>query len=153
MSMEIYLLSDQEVASTQAWQKAVDALGFDVRFLDDKRLQEKEVRLRAEYLKMPVLMEISRSSVAELRETFSRVAFPEHIAHVHILRWSISFEGTIAAYQAAAAYVGLVKGLMIDSEEGKLKTPDQTIELARGMAADMAVAQDALFKLYGQTKI
>lgn len=153
MSMEIYLLTDATVPTTHAWQSAIDALGFDVRLLDDKSLQTKEVRLRAEYLKMPVLMEISRSSVAELRETFSRVAFPEHIAHVHILRWSISFEGTIAAYQAAAAYVGLVKGLMIDSEEGKLKTPDQTIELARGMAADMAVAQDALFKLYGQTKI
>lgn len=153
MSMEIYLLTDAAVPTTHAWQGAIDALGFDARFLDDKPLQTKEVRLRAEYLKMPVLMEISRSSVAELRETFSRVAFPEHIAHVHILRWSISFEGTIAAYQAAAAYVGLVKGLMIDSEEGKLKTPDQTIELARGMAADMAVAQDALFKLYGQTKI
>lgn len=153
MSMEIYLLTDATVPTTHAWQSAIDALGFDVRLLDDKPLQTKEVRLRAEYLKMPVLMEISRSSVAELRETFSRVAFPEHIAHVHILRWSISFEGTIAAYQAAAAYVGLVKGLMIDSEEGKLKTPDQTIELARGMAADMAVAQDALFKLYGQTKI
>jgi len=152
MSMEIYLLSDQEMPSTQAWQKAVDALGFDVRFLDDKPLQTKEARLRVEYLKTPVLMELSRSGLGELREVFPRVAFPEHVTHVHILRWSISFEGTIAAYQAAAAYVGLVKGLIIDSEEGKLRTPDGAIELARGMAADVAVAQEALLKLYGQTK-
>lgn len=152
MSMEIYLLSDRDVPSTQAWQKGIYALGFDVRFLDDKPLQAREVRLRSEYSKMPVLVELSQSNLAELREVFPRVAFPEHIKHVHILRWSISFEGTIAAYQAAAAYVGLVKGMMIDSEEGKLKSPDGAIERARGMATDVAVAQEALFKLYGQTK-
>lgn len=153
MSMEIYLLSDQDVPSTQAWQAAVDALGFDVRFLDDMPLQIEEVQLRADYLKTPVLMKLSRRHLAELREIFPEVAFPEHVARIHALRWSISFEGTVAAYQAAAAYVGLVKGLMIDSEEGKLKTPDEAIELARGMAAEVAVAQEALFKLYGQVKI
>lgn len=153
MSMEIYLLSDQNMSSTQVWQKAVDVLGFDVRFLDDAPLQAEGVRLRVEYLNTPVLMELSRTGLAELRQVFSRVAFPEHITNILILRWSISFEGTVAAYQAAAAYVGLVKGLMIDSEEGKLRTPDSAIELARGMAADVAVAQEALLKLYGRTKI
>lgn len=153
MSMEIYLLSDQDVPSTQVWQKGIDALGFDVRFLDDKPLQAGDMRLGGEYLKIPVLMELSQSNLAELREMFPHVAFPEQVAHVRILRWSISFEGTIAAYQAAAAYVGLVKGMMIDSEEGKLKSPDGAIELGRGMATDVAVAQEALFKLYGRTKI
>lgn len=152
MSMEIYLLSDQDVPSTQAWQKAIDALGFDVRFLDDEPLQTKEVRLRTEYLKTPVLMELSRSGLAELREIFPKVAFPEHVAHIHTLRWSMSFEGIAAAYQAAAAYVGLVKGLMIDSEEGNLKTPDGAIELARSVAADVSVAHEALVNLFGQAK-
>lgn len=35
MSMEIYLLTDAAVPTTQAWQKAIDALGFDIRFVDE----------------------------------------------------------------------------------------------------------------------
>lgn len=151
MSMEIYFLSDREVSSTRAWQQAIDALGFDVRFPDDKPLQINDVRLRAECLKKPVLMELSRIDLGELRETFSRVVFPEQVTYVRVLRWGLNFEGTVAAYQAAAAYVGLVRGLMIDSDEGKLRASGDAIELARVVATDVSVAQDALAKIFGQT--
>lgn len=48
MSMEIYLLTDEAVLTAQAWQAAVDALEFDIRFVDEQSLQANEVRLRAE---------------------------------------------------------------------------------------------------------
>lgn len=69
------------------------------------------------------------------------------------LYWSKTLEGGLAAYQAAAAYLALVKGLMIDTEECKFRTPDGAIELAHSMATDIAVAQEALLKLYGQTRM
>lgn len=144
MSMEIYLLTDAAVPTTQAWQKAIDALGFDIRFVDEVSLEADEIRLRAECKGKPVLMELERASLARVRETFPDVAFPDHVSCVHALYWSKTLEGGLAAYQAAAAYLGLVKGLMIDTEEGKLKTPDGAIELAHKMTAEMPMLEAAM---------
>ena len=147
MSMEIYLLTDTVVLTTVAWQKAIDALGFDVRFVDEQSLQADETRLRAECKAKPVLMELERTSLARVRETFPHVAFPDQVTYVHALYWSKTLEGGLAGYQAAAAYLGLVKGLMIDTEEGKLKTLDGAIELARKMSAEMPMLEAAMAEI------
>jgi hypothetical protein len=147
MSMEIYLLTDATVPTTQAWQSAIDALGFDVRFVDEVSLEADEIRLRAECKGKPVLMELERVSLARVRDTFPDVAFPDHVSCVHALYWSKTLEGGLAGYQAAAAYLGLVKGLMIDTEEGKLKTPESAIELARKMTAEMPALEAAMAEI------
>lgn len=147
MSMEIYLLTNEAVPSTQAWQKAIDALGFDVRFLDEQSLRTNEIRLRAECKGKPVLMELERSSLAKVRDAIPDIAFPDNVANVHALYWNKTLEGGLAAYLAAAAYLGLVGGLMIDTEEAKLKTPDQATELARKMAADMPMLEAAMAEI------
>lgn len=156
MSMEIYLLTDEAVPTTQAWQKAIDALGFDVRFVDEQTLQTDEVRLQAECKGKPVLMELEETSLARVRETFPNVAFPDHVTSVHVLYWNKTLEGGLAAYQAAAAYVGLAKGLMIDSEEGKLNTQTRAIEIARDMSAQMpmleAIMTDILAKMAAKSR-
>lgn len=147
MSMEIYLLTDAAVPTTQAWQRAIAALGFDIRFVDEVSLEADEVRLRAECKGKSVLMELERTNLARVRETFPDVAFPDHVSCVHALYWSKTLEGGLAAYQAAAAYLGLVQGLMIDTEEGKLKTPDGAIELARKMTAEMPALEAAMAEI------
>jgi hypothetical protein len=150
MSMEIYLLTNEAVPTTQAWQKAIEALGFDVRFLKEQSLRAKETPLPAEIQGKTILLELLQTNLNDLRETFPGTTFPEHVGHVHILRWSMTLEGVAAAHQAAAAYLGLVKGLMIDTEEGKLKTPDEAIELARRVTADIVVAEAALRKIVSE---
>lgn len=147
MSMEIYLLTDAAVPTTQAWQEAIDALGFDVRFVDEQPLQATEIRLRVACQGKPVLFEIERVSLARVRKMFPDVAFPDGVSCVHALYWSKTLEGGLAAYQAAAAYLGLVKGLMIDTEEGKLKTSDGAIELARKMSAEMPMLEAAMAEI------
>lgn len=144
MSMEIYLLTDEAVLTTQAWQVAVDALEFDIRFVDEQSLQTNEIRLRAECKGKPVLIELERTSLARVRGIFPDVAFPDRVSCVHALYWSKTLEVGLAAYQAAAAYLGLVKGLMIDTEESKLKTRDGAIELARKMSAEMPMLEAAM---------
>jgi len=57
------------------------------------------------------------------------------------LRWNKTLEGGLTAHEAAAAYVGVVKGLMIDTEEGELKTPARAIEVARDMSVKMPEMQ------------
>lgn len=73
--MEIYLLTDAAVPTTQAWQDAIDALGFDVRFVDQQPLQATEIRLRVACQGKPVLFEIERVSLARVRKMFPDVAF------------------------------------------------------------------------------
>ncbi len=137
MSMEIYLLTNETIPSLQAWQAAVDALNFEVRFVDQKELPTKEIRIKAECQGKPVLLEIERTSSAYVKDSFPNVAFPDSVSFVHALRWNKTLEGGLAAYEAAAAYIGAVKGLMIDTEEGELNTPARAIEIARNTSAKM----------------
>ncbi len=150
MSMEIFLLTSDIVPTTQTWQKGIDALGFDVRFLNEQPLQAKDARISADIQGKTVLLELLQTNLNDVRETFPGTAFPEDVGHVHTLRWSMTFEGGAAAYQAAAAYLGLVGGLMIDSEGGQLKTPDAAIELARRITTDIVVAETALKTMFGE---
>lgn len=144
MSMEIYLLTNERINSTKAWQDATDALGFDVRFLDNQPLQAKTTRIRAECRSKPVLMELEQVSLATVRDLFPDVIFPDDVTNVHALFWSKTLEGGLAAYQATAAYIGLASGLMIDTEEGKLNNPARAVELARDMAARMPLLEEAM---------
>ncbi len=153
MSMEIYLLTDEAVPTTQAWQAAVDALAFDIRFVDEQSLQANEVRLRAECKGKPVLVELERAGLARVCAIFPDVAFPDHVSCVHALYWNKTLEGGLAAYQAAAAYLGLVNGLMIDTEEGKLKTRDEAIELARKMSAEMPMLEAAMAEILAKIAV
>ncbi len=89
-------------------------------------------------------MEMEKCSLAKVRKTFPALALPGRVVCVHALYWSKTLEGGLAAYQAAAAYLGLVNGLMIDTEEGVLKTRDGAIELARKMSADMPMLESAM---------
>jgi len=137
MSMEIYLLANETVPSLRAWQDAVDALNFDVRFVDQQELPTKETRIKAECQGRPVLLEIERVDLAYVRHAFPNVGFPDNVSFVHALRWNKTLEGGLAAYEVAAAYISAVKGLMIDTEEGELKTPVRAIEVARKTSAVM----------------
>jgi len=144
MSMAIYLLTNEPIPSLRAWQDAIDALKFDVRLIDQHELPSKEIRIKAECLGKPVLMEIQRADLAYVRDAFPDTEFPDGVGFVHVLRWNMTLEGGLAAYEAAAAYIGAAKGLMIDSEEGKLKTPASAIEVARNTAAMMPELQKLL---------
>ncbi len=145
MGMEIYLLTN-DAPPIQEWQGAIDALAFDVRFLD-KREFPHETRFKTECQGKPVLMELVRVDLAYIRDEYPAVIFPEHVLHVHVLRWDMSFAGSVGAYQAAAAYLSLAKGLMIDSEEAKLKTPEEAIKLAREMAVEISALEAAVMAL------
>jgi hypothetical protein len=146
MSMEIYLLTDDDAPSMEEWQKAIDALAFDVRFLDKQEFP-KETRYKTECEGKPVLMELTRVDLAYVRDALPDVMFPEHVLFVHVLRWSMSFAGSVGAYQAAAAYLALAKGVMIDTEEAKLKVPDEAIKLARKMAVEIPALEAAVLAL------
>lgn len=141
MSMEIYLLTNETMPSLQVWQAAVNALNFEVRFVGQKELPTKEIRIKAECQGKPVLLEIERTSLAYVRDVFPNVAFPDSVGFVHALRWNKTLEGGLAAYEAAAAYIGAVKGLMIDTEEAQLKTPALAVEIARATSAKMSELQ------------
>lgn len=146
MSMEIYLLTNDDVPSMEEWQKAIDALAFDVRFLD-KREFPNETRFKMECAGNPVPMELTRFDLAYVREAYPDVIFPEHVLHVHVLRWGMSFAGSVGAYQVAAACLALAKGLMIDTEEAKLKAPDEAVKLAHRMAVEIPALEAAVMAL------
>jgi hypothetical protein len=147
MSMEIYLLTNETIPSFQAWQDAVDALKFEVVFVDQQELPRKEIRIKAECQGKPVLLEIERTSLADISDTFPDVEFPDSVGFVHALRWNKTLEGGLAAYEAAAAYIATVKGLMIDTEEGKLSTPTHAIKIARDMSAQMPMLKAAMARM------
>lgn len=147
MSMEIYLLTNEMVPSLRAWQDAAVALDFDIRFVGQEKLAAQQTKINAECRSKPVLLELQPTTLDYVRDTFPNIGFPDNVSCVQILRWNTTLEGGLAAYEAAAAYIGAVKGLLIDTEEGKLNTPARAIEVARTLAAQMPMLEATMSKI------
>ncbi len=151
MSMEIYLLTNDTIPSLRAWQDAAVALNFDVHFMGQEKLSAREIKINAECQGKPVLLELQQTTLDYVRDTFPDIGFPDSVSYVQILRWNMTLEGGLAAYEAAAAYIGAVKGLLIDTEEGKLNTPARAIEIARDMSAGLPALKALMADLIAQS--
>ena len=149
--MEIYLLTNDTIPSLQTWQDAAVALNFDIRFVDQKKLSTREIKITAECQGRPVLLELQQTTLGYVRDTFPDIGFPDSVSYVQSLRWNMTLEGGLAAYEAAAAYIGAVKGLLIDTEEGNLNTPARAIEIAREMSAGLPALKALMADLIAQS--
>ena len=132
--MEIHILSDRKLTTIAAWQKAIDAEGFNLKL-------DPEVEFESASGFLPGLLHAKQSGfecfhddVGELMETYAETP-ALHSGHrwKHALsfRWgSFAHEG-VAVFMAATAYAQATGGAVFEPEEGRMLTLDECRELAR----------------------
>jgi hypothetical protein len=133
MAMEIYVLSDRRLNSLTEWQRAIDAesFPFPLRLSADASFDELNGFLRARYENAPSGFECdhwdSRSIIAD---------YP-HIGFGHAWKYALAFRFGVkpgeleSAWMAATAYARATRGLVFDTEEGKLFQPDEAAQVIR----------------------
>jgi hypothetical protein len=122
MSMEIWVLSDQQLESTAEWQAAINAEGYPLQL-------SVEVAFEALRGFFPMQLRGERSgcecyhdSADELITANSQVDFGHFWKYALGFRWGANLGAMQAAWMAATAYAAATNGIVVDDEELKIRT-------------------------------
>ncbi len=134
MSMELYVLSDRELALISDWQAAIDAEGYPLK-LDSTVRIERHAGLLPSHLRGKLTgFECDHFPADEffpaMRLDLPDVDFDHEWKFVLAFRWLGSKESELfAAWMAGTAYAQATGGVILDGEEGRIFTPAQAREL------------------------
>jgi hypothetical protein len=127
MSMQICVLADSRLSSIAEWQKSIDNEGFPLWLSDDDPNRNLVARLR----EMETSIEYGIYDFVELKDTYKHVNFGHDWKYVIAFTWSSDFVEDIAAWMAAIAYARAVDGAIFDEQEGRLFTPEESLQIVR----------------------
>lgn len=125
MSMEIYVLSDRQIASISAWQKSIIANGFSL-FLDDSRsFSQLQGHLPAQWQGAPAGFECDHWPPDDILDTYSEIDFGHRWKYCLAFRWGADLRSCLGGHMAAVAYAAATDGIVFISDTGKILTPAQ----------------------------
>jgi hypothetical protein len=134
MSIEIHVLSDQQLQSIAAWQEAIDIEGFKLKLDPTVQLETASGFLPALLHNKKSGFESYHDDARELMETYAHLPtldFGHRWKYALSFRWgSLAHEG-VAVFMAATAYAQATGGAVFDPQEGKMLALDECREIAR----------------------
>jgi hypothetical protein len=147
MSMEIHALSDRQLASIADWQQAIDAEGFALRLSDARPFENLKGFLPAHSGEKKTGFECYHDDAQELLVEHDAFEFGRPWKFALSFRWGGNLDACLAAYMAAAAYAKATDGVVFDTEEGQVLTPQQAGDYARQMEKDLPAVQAELDRM------
>jgi len=125
--MQICVLTDSRLGSIAEWQKAIDTEGFPLRLSDADPSRNLAARLRDQ----ETSIEYGIYDFREIKEAYKHVSLGRDWTYAICFTWSSDFTEEIAAWMAATAYARATDGAIFDEQEGKLFTPDESVQITR----------------------
>ena len=144
MSMELYVLSDAQLPSIEAWQRAIDAAGFSLRLSTDRPFDKLHGALPVMLGDRASSFQCDHWNAATLMAEMPDVAFGRRWSYALAFRWGADIDAGAAAYMAAAAYATATGGRVFDCAEGKLISPDRAREIAREFEQSRPLIEEAV---------
>jgi hypothetical protein len=138
MAMEIFVLSDKELASIDEWQAAIDAQGYSLKLDTSTNFQAHAGFLPARLYGKLTGFECDHWPAAEFMAGDPDTDFGHDWKFVVAFRWIGDFNEMLAACMAAAAYADATEGVVLDDQEAKIRTAAEATEEARRLAAKYA---------------
>jgi hypothetical protein len=130
MSMELYALSDTQLASMDAWQRAIDAEGVPLQLSTSFTFGELRGALPALFRDSVTAFECDHWNAAERIAESSHIDFGRQWRYALAFRWGSNVYDGIAAYLAASTYARATDGVVFDCEEGKIISAQRATEIA-----------------------
>jgi len=126
MSMEIWVLSDRQLKSTAEWQTAIDAEAYPLQLSAGKAFED----LRG-FLPMQLRGELSgcecyHDPADQLIKANPDVDFGHAWKYALGFRWGGNLKEMQAAWMAATAYAAATDGIVIDDQELKIRTAEES---------------------------
>ena len=130
MSIEIYVLSDRQLASIAEWQQAIDREGFALRLSTERPFDALSGHLPAQWDDKHAGFECDHWKGSEVIDENPDVEFGRRWEHVLAFRFGGDFGALLGAYAAAAAYARATDGVVFDGESGEVLTPEKAAVVA-----------------------
>lgn len=134
--MEIYVLSASMLSSVEEWQRAIDAEGFGLKLDTARALKDLHGHLPAWWKGEPAGFACDLWSARDVMQEHAGVDFGREWTYALAFRWGADLKACVGAYMAAAAYAAATGGLVFDTAECRVKTPEQACETARRIEAE-----------------
>lgn len=148
--MELYVLSDRQLDSIAACQRAIDAEGFALRLSAETPFEALNGILPVQLGDRRTAFECVHWDAGVLMAENPDIEFAHRWRHALALRWGADPSACAAGYVAGAAYAAATDAVVLDCEEGKLLSPARTAEVARDITRSLpaieAVVQRAIDK-------
>jgi hypothetical protein len=136
MAMELFVLSDRELNSIAEWQAAIEAQGFALK-LDDTDFETHSGFLPAKLNGKLTGFECDHWAADEFMRENSDINFGHNWRFVLAFRWIGDFNELLAVSIAAAAYATATSGVVLNDQEGILRTAVEALDEARHIERDM----------------
>jgi len=131
MSMEVSVLSDRRLATTEEWQRAIDAEGFSLRLDPEVVLEEASGFFPVQFGDKLTGFECYHDDAAELIAEYPDFDFGRQWTCALGLRMRGDMSEVCAAFMAATAYARATGGIVWDGESGDVLSPDSAVEVTR----------------------
>jgi hypothetical protein len=143
--MELFVLSDRQLASIAEWQRAISAESFPLQLFGETPLAAQRGLLPARLGGNPTGFECAQMDADDLMAKYREVDFGHRWRHAFSVRWDgADLYQNPAALMASAAYAKATGGMVLDCVAKKLVTPQHTAKIAREFEADIPVVQEIL---------
>lgn len=120
MAMELFVLSDQIIASVAEWQNAIDREGYPLRLSDEIAFADLAGFLPATLQGESTGFEVRHEAADEFMQDTPDVSFGHDWKHLLSFRWSGNPVELLAVVMASTAYAAVTGGVIFDGESGEL---------------------------------
>jgi hypothetical protein len=144
MSMEIYVLSDQCLASMVAWQQAINAEGFDLALDHSRPFDKLRGHLPGTWQGRAAGFECDHWEPAVMFDEYTEIKFDHRWKYCLAFRWGADIRACLGAYMAAAAYANATGGVVFDPDSGKILSPQQAKEAAAEIEKELPAIEQAM---------
>jgi hypothetical protein len=137
MSMELFVLSDQQLPSVTAWQVAIDGEGYPLRLDGNKPIEALRGFLPAWLRDVKTGFECNPWKADEFMRERPDVNFGHAWKHVLAFRWGGNLSQVPAVWMAATAYANATDGLVFDEEAGMMRSASDARRVVEEIEREM----------------
>ena len=138
MSIELSVLSERALASTEEWQRALEAEGFPLRLDASVVLGGASGFFPAHLGDKLTGFECYHDDAAEMIAEYPEFDFGRPWKCALGFRVGGDFNELLSAFMAATAYARATGGIVWDGESGEVMSPDRSREITRDIERDCA---------------
>ncbi len=144
MAMELFVLSDTQLNSIEAWQVSIDGERYPLQLDNARPIEALKGFLAARLRGVKTGFECGHWLAEEFMREMADVDFGHPWKCVLAFRWGGDFDELQAAWMAAAAYAKATSGIVFDDEEGKIRTAAQAREAVQDIERSMPTVEAIL---------
>jgi hypothetical protein len=141
MAMELFVLSDIQLNSIDAWQAAIDSEGFPVQLNNERPIDALKGFLPVLLRGISTGFECGHWPAEVFMRERSDVNFAREWHYVLTFRWAGDFNQLQSAWMATTAYAKATAGIVFDDEEGKIHTAAEAREIVQDIERGMPTVE------------